>query len=307
MTNAGNVQWTVEWVDANGERRIKDDCIESASIADLYAAIHAEKLKAERRQLEESRWGQAKKRGLKRKREQNHADSQRKLDEISIQNETEFLQSLRSDHALTAADEAIPTQENTDNTSPSKATEASYEVAKDDTNEHEDSEPTSASSPLVHISTEPNNSLAPTAEIPKPSAPTTTSAAAPSPSSGAETQSNPAQHFYLLKPGTVSPSRVLISLKPEATLTGSLRDHTVQEYPTIYVLPYLPTALGSEFMLEADYSKRVASSAPESSANAGTFSGDRGNAGRQQGEKREDSAPSDAKGILKMLRRDVAL
>ena len=303
MTNAGNVQWTVEWVDGNGERRIKDDCIESASIVDLYAAVYAEKLKAERRKLEESRYGQAKNRGLKRKRERNSAESQRQLDEVSIQNETEFLVNVRSDHASTAEDEPAPAEESTENNKPATLAEAAHESSRDETNGKQDN----ASPSPVHISTEPSSSLAPAKKTTTPSAPATKEPPAPDPNSRVETPSNPPQHFYLLKPNTAGPSRVLIPLKPGATLTDSLRDRTVQEYPTIYVLPDPPATLEAEFMLETNYLERVASKGQESSGNAGSVGGSRDGTAERHAEERGDVASLDAKSILKMLKRDVGL
>ena len=308
MTNAGNVHWTVEWVDANGERRIKDECIESASIADLYAIVHAEKMKAERRQLEESRWGQAKKRGLKRKREQNHADSQRKLDGVAIQTETESFQSVKPDHASTAEDESALTQETLDDIGSELAAEASDEVAADDAKGHEYNKPTTSSSSSVDMSTEPNNEQAPTMETTASTTPVKT--LPPVPESSAGIQSNPPQHFYLVRPGTASPSRILIPLKPGATLTESLRNRTVQEYPTIYVLLDPPAALGSEFMLETNYLESVVREGRESKATGRTsssFRENRGSTGVQSALERDGGAPLDAQSILKMLKRDVAL
>lgn len=293
MTNAGNVHWTVEWVDGDGKRRIKDDCVEPASIEDLYAAIHAEKMKAERRHLEESRFGQAKKRGLKRKREQNLKDSQRKLDAISTRNENESLHNLVMAQASTMADEATPTQKSANH----NVTAAEDESTIDDIEQQQGDEITSAVS-------EPSNSAASTME--------TETQTARSLTSGAEASNNPVQYFYLLKPGTASPTRVLIPLRPGATLTEALRNHTVLEYPTIYVLPDSPASLQSEFMLETDYPdyvKKVASKGQVASASTGPVSGNRGSTDSTGGQRvqEDDSAPLDAKSILKMLKRDVGL
>ena len=308
MTNAGNVHWTVEWVDAYGERRIKDECIESTSIADLYAIVHAEKMKAERRQLEESRWGQAKKRGLKRKHEQSHADSQRKLDGVAIQIEPESLQSLKPDHTSTAEDESALNEETLDDIGSGLAAEAFNEVASDDAKGREDNKRTTASSPPVDISTKPNNEQAPTMETTTSTIPGKT--LAPVPNSSAGTQNNPPQHFYLVRPNTASPSRILVPLNPDATLTESLRNRTVQEYPTIYVLLDPPAALGPEFMLESNYLESVVREGRESKATGRTsssFSENRGSTGVQSALERDGGAPLDAQSILKMLKRDVAL
>lgn len=64
-----------------------------------------------------------------------------------------------------------------------------------------------------------------------------------------------AQSFYLLRPGTSSAAKVLIPLESHATLTASLQDRTVQEYPTIYVLPEPRGSLPSKYLLENEYNK----------------------------------------------------
>lgn len=65
----------------------------------------------------------------------------------------------------------------------------------------------------------------------------------------------PSLSFYLLKPGTTSTCKVLIPLDSRATLTASLQDHTVLEYPTLYTLAQSPESLTSPYMLEKDYNQ----------------------------------------------------
>ena len=64
------------------------------------------------------------------------------------------------------------------------------------------------------------------------------------------------QMFYLLKPNTQGSSRVLIPLLATKSLTRSLQDKTVLEYPTIYALPHSPDSLPKGFLLEKEYSQR---------------------------------------------------
>lgn len=61
--------------------------------------------------------------------------------------------------------------------------------------------------------------------------------------------------FYLLKPGTSSASKVLIPLDSQATLTKSLQNQTLLEYPTIYALPQSTQLLPPAYLLESEYEK----------------------------------------------------
>ncbi|MCJ1301112.1 hypothetical protein MMC08_003911 [Hypocenomyce scalaris] len=65
--------------------------------------------------------------------------------------------------------------------------------------------------------------------------------------------SSTTSHFYLLRPHTPSASRVLIPLLPTSTLSTSLNHRVILEFPTIYILPYLPDALPEGFMLEEQF------------------------------------------------------
>lgn len=112
-------------------------------------------------------------------------------------------------------------------------------------------------------------------------------------------------HFYLRKPATASPNIVLIPLEPTATLTESLQDRTVQEYPTIYTLQTSPSALPAGFILEADYLKcstRKRDQLPDSGMKPEPF----GHDGQSSTTARKD-IEMDAKAILDMLKRDVTV
>ncbi|KAH0545552.1 hypothetical protein FGG08_000383 [Glutinoglossum americanum] len=67
-------------------------------------------------------------------------------------------------------------------------------------------------------------------------------------------------HFYLLRPRTPSPLRVLIPLSKTNTLSASLKDRVVLEFPTIYVLSEPPSALPEGFILESQYLDQSAES-----------------------------------------------
>ncbi|PYH75749.1 hypothetical protein BO82DRAFT_437203 [Aspergillus uvarum CBS 121591] len=65
-------------------------------------------------------------------------------------------------------------------------------------------------------------------------------------------------YFYLHRPRTATKQPVLIPLAPSMTLTAALRDHTVLEFPTIYVLADSPDALraqgsDAQYLLEDEY------------------------------------------------------
>ncbi|PPJ51742.1 hypothetical protein CBER1_08207 [Cercospora berteroae] len=63
------------------------------------------------------------------------------------------------------------------------------------------------------------------------------------------------RHFYLLRTGTNAKQKVLIPLSRDATLTSCLKDRTVMEFPTIYVLPHDRDSLPKEYLLEEQYLK----------------------------------------------------
>ncbi|KAJ6102396.1 hypothetical protein N7486_004823 [Penicillium sp. IBT 16267x] len=65
-------------------------------------------------------------------------------------------------------------------------------------------------------------------------------------------------HFYLHRPRTTVKKPVLVPLSPLMTLAAALRERTVMEFPTIYVLPDSPKTLladkdTSSFILEEEY------------------------------------------------------
>lgn len=120
---------------------------------------------------------------------------------------------------------------------------------------------------------------------------------------------DPCLHFYLLKPGTTSKEKVLISLNRQATLTSCLRDRTVLEFPTIYVLPHEPTSLPPEYMLESTYlqlqksEKQELREAVASAEEKGAFQ--RVRSAQAQASSARPSVPLDANSILNVLKRDM--
>lgn len=113
-------------------------------------------------------------------------------------------------------------------------------------------------------------------------------------------------YFYLLKPGTSSAAKILIPLDSQATLTASLQDQSVLEYPTIYALPQSPEALPPAYLLEKDYNKirkgeeDELNDAIKQAGAAATAPGL-----REQETASTTNAPIDPQRILDMLKRDI--
>lgn len=64
----------------------------------------------------------------------------------------------------------------------------------------------------------------------------------------------PHPYFYLHRPRTRSKLPVLIPISPDKTITETLRDRIVLEFPTIYVLTEAPESMPREkFMLDEEY------------------------------------------------------
>jgi hypothetical protein len=140
----------------------------------------------------------------------------------------------------------------------------------------------------------------------------------------------PPLHFYLLKPSTTTSQKVLIPLHRNATLTSCLRDRTVLEFPTIYVLPHAPASLPAEdYILEEQYLRTLPQEVEKEEKEGGEkrellmrasgarASGEKGgtSSAAEKEEKEETAAPScsaraggapvNAKSILDVLKRDM--
>lgn len=117
----------------------------------------------------------------------------------------------------------------------------------------------------------------------------------------------PHLHFYLLRPGTSSADKVLIPVDSSATLTTTLQDKTVLEFPTFYVLPYAPQALPPGYILEEQYlaaRKREDAELDDAirkAEEAGAFAG----ANKHDPEPPPSDNAMDPSKILDLLKRDV--
>jgi hypothetical protein len=111
----------------------------------------------------------------------------------------------------------------------------------------------------------------------------------------------PQMYFYLLRPSTPNKLPVVILLDPTASVTVSLRDRTVQEFPTIFVHREAPGELGGTFMMEEDF-LNTRPIETNSSQKEGAESGDT----KMQRVGAVKGKELDANSILEMLKRDVS-
>lgn len=123
----------------------------------------------------------------------------------------------------------------------------------------------------TRLSGGPNHNIANTAESPPTScAENTDTSTTTTPASKEQEESGtfpsadarparPQSYLYLQKPRTIGNSTVLIPLtNHEDTITTCLRSSTLNEFPTIYDLPYAPTELPERYTLASVYDKDVA-------------------------------------------------
>ena len=116
--------------------------------------------------------------------------------------------------------------------------------------------------------------------------------------------------FYLLRPHTTSTSRVLIPLFPENTVTTSLTDQTVLEFPTIHVLDQGEEHLGEGYITEDAYlaAKQEEDAEVEDMLRTvpGSAAGNYDKRGAEDGYGESGGGGAlDPSKILEMLKRDV--
>ncbi|RMY97997.1 hypothetical protein D0862_07788 [Hortaea werneckii] len=274
-TKSNRIVWTVEWLTADGQRSLQHDCTESDSIISLYETHLADLSHVE---------GQP--RGSKRKRVETSSTKQPPQPDSKPEGDPETI-SKRPAFGTTASHTLGETE-----IEPRRETGSSSSTGDSAQKEKSSSAPTTERQPPTisqepTASTDPNNPEQPADQEPR--------------------------YFYLLKTGTSSTSKVFLPLKEEASLTTSLKNQTVQEYPTVVVLAHSPEKLPSGYTLLEQYLKAQASEDAELRA-ALAAAGNSMEAvqtelpsapppplSSQQGEKEE----LDAESILNMLKRDV--
>lgn len=127
--------------------------------------------------------------------------------------------------------------------------------------------------------------------------------------------SPPLPSFYLLKPATASTKKVLIPLSPRSTLTESLSNRTVLEYPTIYLLSASTTSapLPPGFMLEDEYLAErqkeeadLGQAVRDAQAKGVQLDAPGGDGKDATTTRQQEAAKNDPQRILEMLRRDLS-
>ncbi|KAI6892571.1 hypothetical protein KC334_g13316, partial [Hortaea werneckii] len=269
-TKSNRIVWTVEWLTADGQRSLQHDCTESDSIISLYETHLADLSHVE---------GQP--RGSKRKRVETSSTKQPSQPD--------------------SKPEGVPETMNKKAASGAPTSHTLGDAESEPQREADTSSNTADPAPKE------TNSPAPTSDHPPP-----TINQEPTASTDTDTPEQSAnqepRYFYLLKTGTSSTSKVLLPLKEEASLTTSLKDQTVQEYPTVVVFAHSPDKLPPGYMLLEQYLKAQASEDAELHAaltaagkSMETVKTELPAPSSQQGEKEE----LDAESILNMLKRDV--
>ncbi|KAK0777011.1 Box C/D snoRNA accumulation [Friedmanniomyces endolithicus] len=272
-TKSNRVLWTVEWSMESGEREVHHGCTESSSLADLFTES-----RIGRRVSADSRADEVDNRQSKRRK---------RLDEVATSLET--------------ATASTVNEPNVDRSAPDldaqprliEAEDHEMEAVSVETSAHSASRAGNlAKLKSEETSLKRDGSAAELAIVED------------------EVQQKatlPSRHFYLLRPATTGTSKVLIPLHGQATLTECLKNRTIQEYPTLFVLPASPHALPTGFMLHDDYIRSV--NEDDAEVTRHTQSTDRQRAGLESGSEGQQtaagSAPLDAQGILNMLKRDV--
>lgn len=338
-TKSAKIVWTVEWINESGECDVQNDCVESASLEEIYSALRMAKRNAEKRRLSSRDKTHTNQRGVKRKHEQNNEETRQTLDERLQCQEEDFLQRIESgdhQHRLKSAkaehDDGVhlqhqPAGDVEDASESACALSLQRDAVTESVYAPEDDIPsvksvrTSAPSSLkpstdylekdassdgssspVQFILDVESEPAPLMQLETPVA----SQQATSPHN--DLNQRPEHFFYLLKPGTKSASRVVIPLKSEASLTESLRHQILQEYPTIYVLPGPPDPLGAGFLLEKDYLKAIPTEAEGIVNQPSVATKANGVAlGVQRHNLVDHDGDLDAKSILAMLKRDITV
>lgn len=265
-TKSGTIFWTMEWIDADGNRYLQDDCPAAKSVAELHGLHQAQQRNAAKRRHEGA--------------SSANKSSDRKRRKVDASNEHVADSSLRSPEAVPLGTTSLqnvgsPRRSDVHDHQDPLGDAAAQDTDKPhDTHDDDDRDPTAGTSADATLAVEATH----------------------------QTET----HYYLLKPGTTSNSKVLVVLDAQLSLTDSLRDRIVQEYPTIYALPYPPAALPSSYILESDYTPRASDESGVTGSHHNAQNDRQGNAASKSGEGSQNAQqPLDANSILKMLKRDL--
>ncbi|KAJ6113475.1 hypothetical protein N7523_006792 [Penicillium sp. IBT 18751x] len=112
-------------------------------------------------------------------------------------------------------------------------------------------------------------------------------------------------YFYLHRPRTSTKKPVLVPLHPRTTLANALRERTVLEFPTLYVLPDSAETLAasggeSQYILEEEY---LRTAAPEEAAESENEGAEMNNDAELHGAK--DIGNVDEQKVMEVLKQDL--
>lgn len=310
------IMWTVEWVGTDGERRVRDDCLESSTLSDLYALLKTEQRNAERRKLEHERQGKARQADApdqpRKKRKMESTENSHDGENASMLEEQELV--LADIRAENDGRSDVQTGRDSEHARSIIATGidtgAGTSTNEDVTNGAESLKPQSNPIVVSDVGEQGVSSRQPSLSPSRIIVDSETAIRQPS------QQSNPLQvkknatshqdlHFYLLKPHTTSASRVLIPLSSDATLTQSLRRQNVLEFPTIHVLLQSPDELPDSFDIEEQYLKATRQEDAELEDLLRKVSREGGRPTAESSGAAARSDELDETAILEMLRRDT--
>ncbi|WPH04470.1 Hypothetical protein R9X50_00736100 [Acrodontium crateriforme] len=295
-TKRNHVVWTVEWIDVDGSRTVQNDCLESASMLELYESLQIEKRNA-RQRVADGHGDDSSQRGVKRKRNEINPEDHKGQTAESTSDESKGEQAIAHPSAIST-------------TSPNPITSITPE---------NDAVPKPNPNPEIETQEPPQSNSSTQESRQEPPCPPSTTQDSP------QTSLHHPKTFHLLRPQTKGPSKILIPLSSTATLTLNLQNRTVQEFPTIIVLNAGLDRLPEGYLLEAEYEASLAGTMGKGKGKGkarGEGEGDENGKGNGNGEERERPKSSfenngdvvaeldervDAQGILDMLRRDVGV
>ncbi|KAF1346922.1 hypothetical protein BDV97DRAFT_358130 [Delphinella strobiligena] len=305
ITKSKRIVWTVEWIDADGAKRLSE-AHEAATIAEVYAAMLADKDRESKKRKRVSSI-EASSKTAKSGNDPSSEEQQNRIAKIGIKSRPEL--QLQSAIGLSGTEEEVEASSAPESAAPEMGiayekrrapiegslahTSYSADPQPDDPDQTQDSSEAQSKEDkrsliLSRIQSEQSRQAAIRA---------------------AKLPTGP-PFFYLLRPQTSASSRVVIPLFPDHSLTSSLEYRTVLEFPTIYVLEQGQDELPHTFITEDAYLKvkeeeerevlELLKALPSSAAGGrvGAF-------GESAAESRTVRDELDPSQILEMLKRDV--
>lgn len=287
------IVWTVEWVDADGVKRLSE-AHEAATIGEAYAAMLADK-----------------ERETKKRKRDGSVDTSSKAAKSDTQPAQEDVAEAESAQITDTKDHSAPEVDMTgvDNAAVVDATTTTEAAAHDGPSTSTEPPPTNPTAPRSEDASatqdHPDSETKDTRSLLLSRIQAEQSRQA---TLRAAKQPTGPPYFYLLRPHTSANSRVVIPLFAENTVTSSLSEQTVLEFPTIHVLDQGQDELKPGFMTEDAYikAKQEEDQEVEELLKAVPGSADAARRGfGQRGDERAAGGDLDPSKILEMLKRDV--